>query len=103
MFAHQRLHPSAFPPLDGFNDTVMLPMRVQQQIVHALQARLVESQCLRTDKGNAGVTFQGLFDHRTACLADDQVVKPRIHVSVEHLVALLHVAFLEDPITVRQT
>ena len=102
MLAHQRFYPSAFSPLDGFNNTVMLTMRVQQQVVHAIQARFVESQCLRTDKRNVSVALQGLFDHRTACLADDQIVKPGVHVSVERFVALLHVAFLENPVTVRQ-
>jgi hypothetical protein len=102
MLAHECLHARAFATLDRRNNEMMLTVRVQQHVVHPIQARPVESERLRTHKGNAGVALEGLLDHWTACFADDQIVKARIHVSVTRLVALFDVSFAEDPVAVAQ-
>src|SRR5665213_3224121 len=103
MLAHECLHTGALAMLDRRNYEMMLTVGVGEHVVHSTQARLVESECLGPHKWNPGVALQRLLYHRTVRFAHDQIVKARIHVRIQRLVALLYAALAENPIAVRKT
>src|SRR5216683_3186377 len=100
MFAHECLHPRTFPALDGLRDVVVLTMRIQQHVVHPIEVCIVECERLRAYKWNTGIACESLLDHRTVRFPDDQIVKPRIHVRIERLVARFDVSLAEDPVAI---
>ena len=102
MLAHECFHSRAFAALDCLRDVVVLTMRIQQHVVHPIEARIVECKRLRAYKWNTGIACESLLDHRTVRFPDDQIVKPRIHVRIERLVARLDVSLAEDPVAIRE-